>query len=207
MRFDKRKFITQFKAETQEHVQKLNDRLLQLEKRPDDQSLLETLMREAHTIKGSSAMIGYKRIADIAHVMEDGLEKALEGKVKLEKAHFDVLFKCADAIPLLIEDKVTWKDTGVGRPFVGDLCKEIEDVFQDKPPKEAADRKPKKLAVKKAKEEPLASIPEPEPVLPAPFSEESIRVDIRKLDKLIDLSGELLISKIHLDALSKHLIS
>jgi len=82
MRFDKRQFIARYKAETQEHVQKINDRLLQLEKRPGDQSLLEILMREAHTIKGSSAMIGYKRIADIAHVMEDGLEKALEGKVK-----------------------------------------------------------------------------------------------------------------------------
>ena len=100
MGFDKTKFIAQYKAETEEHVQKLNDGLLKLEKRPGDQSLLETLMREAHTIKGSSAMMGYKRIADIAHVMEDGLEKALEGKVKLEKAHFDVLFKCADAIPL-----------------------------------------------------------------------------------------------------------
>ena len=207
MRFDKRKFIAQFKAETEEHVQKINDRLLQLEKRPGDQSLLETLMREAHTIKGSSAMIGYKRIADVAHVMEDGLEKALEGKVKLEKAHFDVLFKCADAIPLLIEDKVTWKDTGVNSPFVVELCKEIEDVFQGKPPKEAADHKPKKPGVKKVKEEPVASIPEPKPIIPAPFSEESIRVDIRKLDKLMDLSGELLISKIHLDELSKNLFS
>jgi len=207
MRFDKRKFIAQFKAETQEHVQKINDKLLQLEKRPDDQSLLETLMREAHTIKGSSAMIGYKRIADIAHVMEDGLEKALEGKIRLQKAHFDVLFKCADAIPLLIEDKVTWKDTGVGSPFVADLCKEIEEVFQDKPPEEAGAYKSQEPEVKKVKEEPLASIPEPKPVIPAPFSEESIRVDIRKLDKLIDLSGELLISKIHLDALSKNLMS
>lgn len=207
MRFDKRKFIVQYKAETQEHVQKLNDRLLQLEKRPGDQSLLETLMREAHTIKGSSAMIGYKRIADIAHVMEDKLQKALEGKIKLEKAHFDVLFKCADAIPLLIEDKVTWKDIGVSSPFVIELCKEIEDIFQGKPPKEAEDHKPKKSEVKKFTEEPIAAIPEPEPVVAAPFSEESIRVDIRKLDKLMNLSGELLISKIRLDELSKNLSS
>jgi len=125
MDFDNRQFIPRFKAETQEHLQRINDRLLQLEKGPGDQSLLKILMREAHTIKGSSAMIGYKRIADIAHVMEDGLEKAMEGKVKLEKAHFDVLFKCADAIPLLIEDKVTWEDTGVSSPFVNELCKEI----------------------------------------------------------------------------------
>jgi len=205
MKFDNRQFIARFKVETQEHIQKINDGLLQLEKRPGDQSLLETLMREAHTIKGSSAMIGFKRIADIAHVMEGGLEKVLEGKVKLEKAHFDVLFKCADAIPLLIEDKVTWKNTGVGSPFVNELCKEIEDVFQDKPPKEPESHKPKKPEVKKITEEPITAISEPKPFIPAPFSEESIRVDIRKLDKVMNLSGELLISKIHLDELSKHL--
>src|SRR3990170_574107 len=118
MGFDKTKFIARFKAEVQEHIQKLNDGLLTLEKTPGDQLLLESLMREAHTIKGSSSMMGYKRIADITHVMEDELQKALKGKVQLEKAHFDVLFKCVDRIPLLVEDKVTWEDTGVAKPFV-----------------------------------------------------------------------------------------
>jgi two-component system chemotaxis sensor kinase CheA len=164
-------------------------------------------MREAHTIKGSSAMIGYKRIADVAHVIEDALEKALEGKVKLRKAHFDVLFKCVDAIPLLIEDKVTWKETGVNRPFLDELCKEMEDLFQGEASKGAEDHKPGKSEAKKFTEEPIAAIPKPEPVVPASFSEESIRVDIRKLDKLMDISGELLISKIHLDELSKNLFS
>jgi len=205
MGFDKTKFIARYKAETQEHIQKLNDGLLKLEKKSGDQSLLETLMRVAHTIKGSSTMMGYKRIADIAHRMEDELQKALEGKVKLEKAHFDVFFKCVDAIPLLIEDKVTWEDKGVARPFVDELCKEIEDVFQGKPPEEAEDHKLKKPEVKKVTEEPVAAIPEPKPVIPAPFGEESIRVDIQKLDKLMNLSGELLISKIRLDELSKNL--
>ncbi len=185
----------------------MNEELLQLEKRPSDQSLLETLMREAHTIKGSSTMMGYKRIADIAHRMEDELQKTLGGKVKLEKAHFDVLFKCVDAIPLLIEDKVTWEDTGVNRPFTDDLCKEIEDVFQGEPPKEAEGQHLKERGVKKVTEEPVAAIPEPKPVIPASIGEESIRVDIRKLDKLMNLSGELLISKIRLDELSKNLSS
>jgi two-component system chemotaxis sensor kinase CheA len=190
MDFDNRQFIPRFKEETQEHLQKINDRLLQLEKGPGDPSLLKILMREAHTIKGSSAMIGCKRVADIAHVMEDGLEKALEGKVKLERAHFDLLFKCADAIPLLIEDQVSWEETEVSSPVVFELCKQIQDVFQDKPPNEPEDHKPEKSTF-----------------IPASFGEESIRVDIRKLDKVMNLSGELLISKIHLEELSKQLSS
>ncbi|NWF91425.1 MAG: hybrid sensor histidine kinase/response regulator [Syntrophaceae bacterium] len=205
MGFNKRKFIAQYKAETQEHLQRMSDRLLLLEKNPDDRSLLETLMREAHTIKGSSAMIGYKRIADVAHAMEDGLEKVLEGKVKLEKAHVDALFRCIDAIPLLIEDKVTWDDSGVNRPFVDELCKEIEGVFQEQVSRRGEEKRPKKSEAKKSAGEPVAAIPKPEAITSAPLTEGSIRVDIRKLDKLMNLSGELLISKIRLDELSKSL--
>ncbi|MFB3883928.1 MAG: chemotaxis protein CheW [Thermodesulfobacteriota bacterium] len=207
MKFDPRQFVARFKAETQEHIQKINDSLLQLEKREGDRSLLETVMREAHTIKGSAAMIGYKRIADIAHVMEDGLERALEGKIKLEKAHFDMLFKCADAIPLLIEDKVTWKDTGVSSPYVNDLCGEIEEVFQLQPARVSKDHEPAKPAAKGSTEEAALGPFKAEPAVSQSYSEESIRVDIRKLDKVMNLSGELLISKIRLDELSKNLSS
>ena len=80
MEFDKSKFIGQYKEETREHLQNLNEGLLKLEKSPQDKGLLESMMREAHTIKGSSTMMGYKRIADVAHEMESGLQSALDGK-------------------------------------------------------------------------------------------------------------------------------
>ena len=207
MEFDNRQFIARFRAETQEHVQKINDRLLQLEKRPGDRSLLENLMREAHTIKGSSAMIGYKGIADLAHAMEDGLDKALENRVQLERAHFDVLFKCADTIPLLIEDKTALEDTGVSSPLVHDLCEEIKNVFQLKSPGEVENHKTDTLQEETLTPEPVAGLPKPEAVVSAPLGEESIRVDIRKLDNVMNLSGELLIAKIHLNEVCRSLSS
>lgn len=60
MAFDKSKFVNQFKEETLEHLQNLNSGLLKLEKSPNDKPLLEEMMREAHTIKGSSTMMGLK---------------------------------------------------------------------------------------------------------------------------------------------------
>ncbi len=138
MPFDRPRFIDTYKAEARAHLQKLNLGLLKLEKSPKNKELLEEMMRQAHTIKGSSTMMGYKRIADIAHRMEDGLERAMKGEFKLIKPQFDILFKCLDAIPELLEDKVTWQDKGIERPFVDELCKEVEDVFAGKIPKKKA---------------------------------------------------------------------
>jgi two-component system chemotaxis sensor kinase CheA len=149
-------------------------------------------------------MMGYKRIADIAHKMEDGLEKGMKGEVILEKAHFDILFKCLDAIPHLLEDKVTWSDKGIESPFVDNLCIETEDIFSGKVHKKT--KIEPKVASRKVKGPPVA-VETPEVQICAPVSEESMRVDVDKLNKIVNLSGELLISKIRLDELVKGLQS
>lgn len=202
MEFDKSKFIGQYKEETREHLQNLNDGLLKLEKNPQDKGLLESMMREAHTIKGSSTMMGYKRIADIAHGMEDGLQDALDGKVILQKAHFDVLFKGIDSIPPLLEDKVTWEGAGVARPYVDGLCKEITSVFSA-PTKKIDKPKSGKSDMAQTDVKPTSHIKSES--VPSSMAEESLRVDINKLDRLMNLSGELIVSKVRLNELVTHI--
>lgn len=202
MPFDKSKFIERFKTETKEHLEKLSLGLLKLEKDPKDHELLEAMMREAHTIKGSSTMMGYNRISGIAHWMEDGLENAMKGKLVLEKAHIDVLFKGLDTIEPLLEDKVTWEAKGITGSCVDDLCREIEDVFAGRTTK--GSRVKGQVARVKAEEKPAK---EKITQVPPHVTEESIRVDIEKLDKLVNVSGELLISKIRLTELVKTLIN
>ncbi len=208
MAFDKSKFIDQFKTETRERIQTLSLGLLKLEKNPSDRELLNSMMREAHSIKGGAGMMGYKRIADITHKMEDGLQRALNGQITLTKTCFEMLFKCLDAVEPLLQDKVTWNDRGINRDFTEDLCVLAEKIFSGNfkgeipPTVEAAVA----CAVPEA---PLASEPEaplPPASEPAAPVEDSVRVDIEKLNRLINLSGELLISKIRLEELSKNLL-
>lgn len=203
MAFDKSKFIEQFKAETREHLSNLNLGLLKLEKNPGDGELLKSLMREAHTIKGSATMMGYKRISDIAHKMEDGLEKAMKKDLELSSDHFNILLKCVDAIEPLLEDKVTWEDKGVSRPFADELCDEVDAVFSGKPIS-----KPVKKTEERSK--PAKTAPEEKPRLnkesTAPVFDTSIRVDVKKLDRLVNLAGEQLISKIRLGETVKKLV-
>ena len=201
MSFDKSKFIESFKTETREHLQKLNLGLLKLEKDHKNKQLLEEMMREAHTIKGSATMMGYKRIADIAHRMEDGLEDAMNRKVTLDKDHFDVLFKALDAIAPLLEDKVTWEDKGIKRNFADNLCRDIDDVFAGKKIKKKARATVKKPETKKPeiKAETVKVEAPSVKVSDVGVTEESIRVDIDKLNNIVNVSGELLISKIRLN--------
>lgn len=211
--FDKSKFIETFKAETRDHIQKLSLGLIDLEKNPHDRQLLEAMMREAHTVKGSSSMMGYKRIADIAHRMEDGLQRALDDEVVLAKEHCDILFKCLDTIEPLLEDKVTWEAKGILRPYVDSLCKEAEDIFAGTRSLKKSEKKPPQVSGTESKKE-------KEPVKKEPvileskaraektvIQEDSMRVDLNKLDNIVNLSGEMLISKIRLKELVKELSS
>lgn len=207
MAFDKSKFIEQFKTETRERIQTLSLGLLKLEKSPQDRELLNAMMREAHSIKGGAGMMGYKRIADITHKMEDGLQRSLNNELILTKACFEMLFKCLDALEPLLQDKVTWSDHGIDRDFTEDLCALAEKVFSGKfegeipkPAETKAAETPAAASVTPNVEAPLP--PVPEAVAPA---EDSVRVDLEKLNRLVNLSGELLISKIRLEELSKAL--
>ncbi|HNV86902.1 MAG TPA: chemotaxis protein CheW, partial [Candidatus Omnitrophota bacterium] len=225
MTFDKSKFIEHFKTETREHIQKLSQGLLKLEKNPDDKGFLESLMREAHTIKGSASMMGYRRISEIAHGMESGLQRALEEKIRMGKAHFDVLFKCLDAIEPLLEDKLTWEEKGVARPYVEELCARTGEVFKTSASADGeAGRQDRGAHAREEKREEGKA----EGIVPggkegkfeedglretlhasrtATVSEESIRVETVKLDRLVNLSGELLIAKTRLDETVRNLVS
>lgn len=202
MAFDRSKFIDKFKIEVRERLLRLNLGLLKLEKSPKDTALLEEMMREAHSIKGAASMMGYKRIADISHKIEDGLEKTISQEVLLGKSHFDALFQCLDAIEPLLEDKVTWTDKGIERPFVDDLIVGMEAAFSNRKQEKAV----KKTKSSEVQEHAAATVAVAEQPAIAIAQEESMRVDTHKLDKLVNLSGELLISKIRLEEVVKNLV-
>lgn len=196
MPFDRSKFIEQFKNEIKEHIQNLNLGFVKLEKTPQDPALLEELMREAHTIKGAATMMGYKRIAEISHKMEDALGKISAEKLAPGTEHLNILFKCLDAIGALLEDKVIWSKKGFERPYVEELCVEVDDIFAGRERPAAAVKKDAETHPVEARVD-TASSEGPK--------ETTIRVDIEKLDKLMNLTGEQLISRIRLDELIRTL--
>jgi two-component system chemotaxis sensor kinase CheA len=86
-----------FIEEALEHIETLTKAILILEKEPQNTEALNNIFRSAHTLKGSSGMMGFKDIQDLSHSMEDvfdGLRKG--GQVTSEL--IDLLLECIDAL-------------------------------------------------------------------------------------------------------------
>jgi two-component system chemotaxis sensor kinase CheA len=98
-----KQFNTTFFEESREHVHTLEERLLELEHRPEDLELLNALFRAAHSIKGSSGMLGFELISELTHAMENVLDALREGRVKASTLVTSVLLKATDLLGLCIE--------------------------------------------------------------------------------------------------------
>ncbi len=96
-------YMEMFLEESREHLQSLNDGLLSLEDNPEDLSVLNEIFRNAHTIKGMSATMGYTKIAELTHDMENVLDLLRKEQLKVSSDIVDKLFKCIDALEQNVE--------------------------------------------------------------------------------------------------------
>jgi two-component system chemotaxis sensor kinase CheA len=101
---DMSKYIKMFVSESQEHLQKMDGLLLALEQDGGDRGAIDTLFREAHSIKGMSASMGYEALAKVSHRMEDYLDRFRGGKGALERQGVDMLFEGVDLLRRAVEE-------------------------------------------------------------------------------------------------------
>lgn len=93
-----------FLDESHEHLQSLNDGLLGLEDNAEDLSILNEIFRNAHTLKGMSATMGYNKIAELTHEMEDVLDMLRKEQLAVTGEIIDTLFKCIDSLEQMINN-------------------------------------------------------------------------------------------------------
>ena len=101
---DINQYMGMFLEESREHLQALNQCLLDLENDPSNLSVLDEIFRSAHTLKGMSATMGFTTIAELTHEMENVLD--LMRKEKLAASHelIDTIFRCVDTLEQLVEN-------------------------------------------------------------------------------------------------------
>lgn len=97
-------YMGMFLEESREHLQNLNQCLLDLENDPSDLSVLDEIFRSAHTIKGMSATMGFTTIAELTHEMENVLDLLRKAVLQADHQIIDVLFRCVDTLEQSIED-------------------------------------------------------------------------------------------------------
>ncbi|MGL5835205.1 MAG: Hpt domain-containing protein, partial [Waterburya sp.] len=96
-----------YKTSSSEHLQKLEADLMILEKNPQDTAALEEFLREAHTLKGDSRMLGLDEIEILVHHLEDCVEGIKAGQGEITPELCDRLYQGIDAINQLSHQAVT----------------------------------------------------------------------------------------------------
>ncbi|HEX2916809.1 MAG TPA: response regulator [Chloroflexia bacterium] len=221
----RKKLLNKFKEEADIHLLTLQRRLVDLEMDPQNTEYLREVFRAAHTIKGSARLMNFGEISSIAHEMENIFAEMRDGKLTLQAETNDVLFEAVDTINTMIEAAIRGdKSTGIDVPA---LNARLASIIQPatgaaapaspapapvvvEPVKPAQDAVAQKLVSQPATAPTLAEengSAEAQPVIPAQpqlrsvgaLSDNVIRVDVNKLDELMNITGELVLSKLQTD--------
>jgi two-component system chemotaxis sensor kinase CheA len=102
-----------YKSVTPERLQKLESALMHLEKQSGDRAVLEEFLREAHTLKGDSRMLGVTDVETLVHQMEDCMVAVKQGERAITEDLCDRLYYGLDAIRKLVSEAVTGEASGV----------------------------------------------------------------------------------------------
>lgn len=95
---DVSQYLEIFLDETNEHLQNLNTQILSLEQDPENMDTINEIFRAAHSLKGMAGTMGYKRMQNLTHDMENVFSEVRNGNVKVNAGMIDVLFQCLDAL-------------------------------------------------------------------------------------------------------------
>ncbi len=93
-----REIFDEFLVEANEHIENLESKLLELEKDPNNEELINAAFRSMHTLKGGAGFLGLTAIVEVAHRAEDILGRLKERKLTVNKEILDILLKAVDFI-------------------------------------------------------------------------------------------------------------
>ena len=182
-----------FLTEALENYTEINRLLTVLEKNVNDSKTVHALFRITHTLKGNATGMGYEKIAELAHVMEDLFGEARDGRLTLGTDVFTSIFKAADVLGELIDAVKTAKDV----KYLGIKTK-LEVLI-----KNAKTTEEQRGQTNEKTDSPVATSASDE----VPATEELevdstsitfsdlVQVPVKKLDNLLNLVSELVIER------------
>ena len=109
---DVSQYLGVFLDEAKEHLQTLNDSIMQLEQDPENEDCINEIFRSAHSMKGMAGTMGYKNMQNLTHDMEDVFSDVRNGTLKIDSSMIDTLFQCLDAIQAYVDNITESQDEG-----------------------------------------------------------------------------------------------
>ena len=126
---DVSQYLEIFLDETNEHLQNLNTQILELESDPENMDNINEIFRAAHSLKGMAGTMGYKRMQNLTHDMENVFSEVRNGNIKVKPEMIDVLFQCLDALEEYKNNIQETSDEGTNDNE--NLIKALNDILND----------------------------------------------------------------------------
>lgn len=193
-------FYLQFRDETAENLRKISDGLSSLETAQladgERKATIDALFRAMHTIKGSARMLGLERVGQIAHDCEHTLSAVREGRLTITPPLADILMRSGDVIQEHIQASIDGStpvlDTEDFRhSLLSSLPSTAPATNGSTAPPKAVDKAPAQAPTTPPSDSlPRASLPAPTAPSARP-QRQTIRVRVDRLDRLLNLAGEL----------------
>ena len=182
---DMKEIMEDFLIEAFELIEQIDHDLVELEANPEDLELLNRIFRVAHTVKGSSSFLNFDVLTELTHHMEDVLNKARKGELKITPDIMDVVLESVDMMKGLLESiRDNGSDAAAGID-IKNICASLTQISEGEAPSAAA-------------EAPAAPAPEPvkDPEPAAPAEEAAPEVSDAELSKLSDSEVEAEIERL-----------
>ncbi len=127
---DVSQYLEIFLDETNEHLQNLNTQILELEQDPENADTVNEIFRAAHSLKGMAGTMGYKRMQNLTHDMENVFSEVRNGNIKVQPEMIDVLFQCLDALQEYTDNIKNTADEGTNENEP--LIRQLNEILNNK---------------------------------------------------------------------------
>lgn len=189
------KLIDTFKIEAAEHLKSISDGLLALEGNPQHakkQEIIETIFRDAHSLKGSARAVNHDAIQEICQSLESVLSDLRHHKIDLKKEQYDLLHETTDLIKTFISGQEVRPANAADK--LQELTQKLSELRASDGPTPAQEVKEVEIS------------PQNQPAAPEHIQQTTIRVSLHKLDTLMHEVEEMLILKLITQVRFKNLI-
>lgn len=180
MDLDHEAILQTFLAETEENLAAVEEALVELENRPDDEEALGIIFRAAHTLKGDATSFGFHDVSGLAHSIEDVLDRLRDRALPVTSELVTTLLGCVDVLRKIVPASARGEDIGdilpESRALVAALDAFLEE--RDSPAEGPIDQR---SGLEKA------------PVLRS--RKRTLRIETEKLDRMLNLVTEIAIAR------------
>lgn len=181
---DMQEILEDFLIEAFELVEQIDHDLVELESNPEDLELLNRIFRVAHTVKGSSSFLNFDVLTKLTHHMEDVLNKARHGELKITPDIMDVVLESIDRMKTLLNSiRDNGNDSAIGMD-IEPICAKLTAISEGNVSAVASASEEPKV---KPKEEVVSATPEPsaEPDVDVnQLSDSEVEAEIERLLKV-----------------------